>query len=201
MHQQVGIAADRRSEVRVGLVGEAEMAHVVRACTPPAAASAASPSAAAAHRDAPLIRSSSSRVVARHAARRRRRGRGRSPCSKSRSASSFSGVGPSCTRYSVGLLVLLQEIRGADVGRQHALLDQAVRVVAHHAARCARSCPGRRRSSASRPVSKSIAPRFCARAAAALEQPRTGSPGAASRRARCWRLGLAACDARRHTSV
>ena len=30
MHEQVGIAADRRGEVRVGLVREAEMALVVR---------------------------------------------------------------------------------------------------------------------------------------------------------------------------
>ena len=43
----------------------------------------------------------------------------------------FSGVGPSCTRNSAGCLPPRDEVGAADVGRQHRLLDQPVRLVAH----------------------------------------------------------------------
>ncbi len=51
---------------------------------------------------------------------------------KLRRSASFSRVGPSCTRYKRRDLVLEQEARRGDVGGDHAFLDQAMGIVAHH---------------------------------------------------------------------
>jgi hypothetical protein len=131
MHQQVGIAADRRGEVGVVLVGQAEVADVVRAV----------------HRLAQRAqhdRLQQLEIRARLdlleqlgvvlglrivAAAQRQAELAEEGCAGS---SAFPRTRRFVDAVEAGLLVLGQEIRGADVGRQHAFLDDAVGVVAHH---------------------------------------------------------------------
>ncbi len=103
MHQQVGIAPDRRGEVRVGLVAQAEVADVVRAVhrLPQRAQHHGLQQAdigTALDLREQLRVVAGVRVVA--AAQRQRA----IPREIRAALSSFSGVGPSCTRYSAGCL-------------------------------------------------------------------------------------------------
>ena len=101
MDQQVGIAADGRGEVRVGVVAQSEVAAVVRAVHGLLQRAQAAPSAAGWSR--------AGRACARAARHNRRssdcrRRKGTSRCRRETPSArrASPAVGPSCTRYSAG---------------------------------------------------------------------------------------------------
>ena len=163
MHQQVGIAADRRGEVRVRLVAPGRSGRCCPGCTPPAAASAAARLEQRAHRG------------------------GRGSCV----SSSAKSAGVTCVRRRHAQLELAQELpqvlvllrrrrfvhavqRGDLLLARRNSPPQTLAASMHSSIslcaslrRCApicdRSCRCSSRRTASRVVSKSIAPRRCAR--------------------------------------
>ena len=143
VHQQVWVAANRAGEVGVGLKCQAEMAAVDGRVNGLAASSAAAWCEFAARQAAlwsprqwPGIQGLGLSLIDMPTAMALR---------YPRRMSCFSGVGPRAHGNKPGLAALLNEVRAADVGRQHRLFDQLVRVVA----RAARSSmrPFRRRRS------------------------------------------------------
>ncbi|EXI77174.1 MAG: hypothetical protein AW12_03136 [Candidatus Accumulibacter sp. BA-94] len=128
VHQQIGVAADRRGEMGVMLIGEAEMADVVRAVDRLA-------QRAQHHRlqqldvGTTLDARQQFGVVTRRrlvTAAEREAELAEELAQRIQLLGRRSFVNP----VQAGLLPHLQEVRGADVGGEHALLDQPMGVVA-----------------------------------------------------------------------